>query len=335
MNKILGRLLTLTDISWSLKDNEMPENKKWRKNWKINNPSFDDPKCLEPEEQSKEVSKDGILSILGQNIGLISRKHKRENKKCYEPSNADKKENSSKLSFSNILKFEKSRTPKIKSKLSTDEKNIINNNNNTINTGLKQQKIHPTRNDKSRKTPSRKSSSPKNTFETREQFSKSTNSAAKSASKAEKSAVQKKTSRQRKLTKSHSDSSLNVTKGKVTGTQTESTKTSRCSSSASSTRCSSTTVSRCPSASTSRCSSRTLLTSTTSSIQSTPKVHKKNKKKILKKQNKTESKLPSPDTEQKQSPPLFINYRYQVSLKITFLLSPLSTQSLFLFNTFL
>jgi len=112
----------------------MPEKRKWQA--KGNQQSFDNP---QREKSVAEVvrtpSPNRILSILGKNIGLLSRKHSRERqKKKYEEETQKKnkiviaKQKPSKGSnFGNILKFPKSKSNQINAttKPKENSRNIV------------------------------------------------------------------------------------------------------------------------------------------------------------------------------------------------------------------
>ena len=79
----------------------MKDKRKWQES-SSSNPSFDDPKDC--NEKSKVIAQNGILSILGKNIGLLSRKHKKERHKKYEkPNSAPVTKSPSKIKISRIL----------------------------------------------------------------------------------------------------------------------------------------------------------------------------------------------------------------------------------------
>ena len=91
----------------------MPEKSKWKN--KCFNASFDDPSrnCEKTKNEPQQPS-GSILSILGKNIGLLSRKHNRLAQRKYQPgAAAEKTEN--KIKISNLLKFPKTKENKINS----------------------------------------------------------------------------------------------------------------------------------------------------------------------------------------------------------------------------
>lgn len=263
----------------------MPENNGYIHNQNLKTKkSFDDPNsCI---EKSKVIAQNGILSILGQNIGLLSRKHTRE-KYQHDGKTITKKEPSSKLKFSNILGFPKNSASK-KPKESPSKPFI----SKAIDEGQTKKVVNKNQQNIFNKSTGKLADESKH-------FTKSKNirQGANTGAKSAKPAVQKKV-KQSRLRKSHSDGELNISRK-------TNDRVSRAPS----------TCSRASSAATSRCSSRTTLTSCTSSKQNTPKVPKKTKRKSLVKQKKVESQC-SVQSE-KDSPPLFINYRYQVKSTIT------------------
>jgi len=293
----------------------MPDKRKWRED-SSRNTSFDDPNYL--TEKSKGISQNGILSILGKNIGLLSRKHSRERHKKYEKSSHSQSKSPNKIKISNILKFSKStenkqivcraksqkeksqisnkKTRKVKSidskpNIECKDKHRISNYNNNV---VKEKESNKCTDGSCQEQESSKTVlKSKNFKQNKCQVTKNS-----------KPVIEKKVSQSKsKLIKSNSDTALNVTRGRSRGSSTHST-SSRAAS----------TSSRALS-SNSRCSSRTTLISGTSSKSMTPQFPKKSIKNLKKKKNNVES-LSSPDSGSSSGNPapasaVFVNYRYQ------------------------
>ena len=111
----------------------MPEKSKWKN--KCFNASFDDPtRSCEKTKNEPQPPSGSILSILGKNIGLLSRKHNRLAQRKYQPGPAaEKTEN--KIKISNLLKFPKTKENKINSSPSQtnpgDQKKISSASDNS------------------------------------------------------------------------------------------------------------------------------------------------------------------------------------------------------------
>ena len=111
----------------------MPEKSKWKN--KCFNASFDDPtRSCEKKKNEPQPPSGSILSILGKNIGLLSRKHNRLAQRKYQPGTAaEKTEN--KIKISNLLKFPKTKENKINSSPSQtnpgDQKKISSASDNS------------------------------------------------------------------------------------------------------------------------------------------------------------------------------------------------------------
>ena len=91
----------------------MPEKSKWKN--KCFNASFDDPsKKCEERTKSDSQPQGGILSILGKNIGLLSRKHNRDTQSKYRQESPGKKIGT-KIKISKLLQFPKTKENKINS----------------------------------------------------------------------------------------------------------------------------------------------------------------------------------------------------------------------------
>ena len=301
----------------------MKDKRKWQES-SSSNPSFDDPKDC--NEKSKVIAQNGILSILGKNIGLLSRKHKKERHKKYEkPTSAPVTKSPSKIKISRILKFQK------------PNENKINTTTNSSSVVSKLKSPSSDENGSQKKTKEIKSSklTTKQSVETSEKSIISNNSHKKDglvrgpqtkapdnkchegnkivkpkSFKQNKPAVNKSSSKpaverkvnQSKLRKSNSDTALNVNKPRpprAASAQSTSSRTSRASRAASSTL--------------SRCSSRTTVASSCSKA-STPQVAKKSgrQKTAAKRRTKTAPESPDSGIGSETSPVVFVNYRYQV-----------------------
>ena len=297
----------------------MKDKRKWQES-SSSNPSFDDPKDC--NEKSKVIAQNGILSILGKNIGLLSRKHKKERHKKYEkPTSAPVTKSPSKIKISRILKFQKPNENKIntttvvsklkspssdengsqkktkeikssklttKQSVETSEKSIISNNSHKKD-GLAR--------GPQTKAPDNKCHEGNKIMKPKS-FKQNKPAVNKSCSKP---AVERKVN-QSKLRKSNSDTALNVNKPRpprAASAQSTSSRTSRASRAASSTL--------------SRCSSRTTVASSCSKA-STPQVAKKSgrQKTAAKRRTKTAPESPDSGIGSETSPVVFVNYRYQV-----------------------
>ena len=301
----------------------MKDKRKWQES-SSSNPSFDDPKDC--NEKCKVIAQNGILSILGKNIGLLSRKHKKERHKKYEkPTSAPVTKSPSKIKISRILKFQK------------PNENKINTTTNSSSVVSKLKSPSSDENGSQKKTKEIKSSklTAKQSVETSEKSIISNNSHKKDSLvrgpqtkasdnkcqggnkiikpksfKQKKPAVNKSSSKpaverkvnQSKLRKSNSDTALNITKPRpprAASAQSTSSRTSRASRAASSTL--------------SRSSSRTTMASSCSKA-STPQVAKKSarQKTAAKRRTKTAPESPDSGIGSETSPVVFVNYRYQV-----------------------
>ena len=281
------------------------------------NPSFDDPNSF--NDKSKTISQNGILSILGKNIGLLSRKHKKDKQKKYEKSDSKPK---NKIKISKFLQFQKPCENKVTSvKTNKNKKGIQTTVKDNPNSSINTSKVTPSktskfrnnechnpmksiisnkRHNKSVKDPTsgdRGGTAAGNSDKISLTKNKNYRQNKTQAFKSSKPAVEQRVTKS-KLRKSSSDSALNVTRGRPQ---------------------SSSSSSRPQSTLTSRCSSRTTLTSCTSSKTNTPQAKKKYtaRKHPAKKKKKTGSPE-SPDSGHGSSgssgspPVVFVNYRYQV-----------------------
>ena len=273
----------------------MPEKSKWQN--KCFNTSFDDPtkKCEKTKNESPQQPS-GILSILGKNIGLLSRKHNRLAQRKYQPGPAaEKTEN--KIKISNLLKF-----PKTK-------ENKINSSPAQTNPGDKK-KISSASDNSQTKRQTKRSKSSKSK-ESNNEFNVDKTACDESKCKTKNISAQKKKFRQHeaqkcnnikannieqklqksKIRKSKSDSALNEKKRRplrVTSAQSN--------------------VSNRPSSGSGSATTRTSTSSFSSSKSGTPNVKKKAKKPLEKNKKKEESSS-NPLAEQ---PVVYVNYRYQV-----------------------
>ena len=301
---------------------------KEKRNWKeSNNPSFDDPNNA--TEKSKTIAQNGILSILGKNIGLLSRKHAKEKQKKYERSDSSSSKPQNKIK--SFLQFKKPGDNKVtsasslsksskESKKKEDEikvqkktlkakpaKNsqLLDNNEcgNPIKSIISNKKQSKSVKDPISSNRGGSGQGPPDTLTTKTKNFKQNKAQAPKSSKP---AVERRVTKS-KLRKSSSDSELNVSRARPP-------RASSARSSASSSRPQSTL--------TSRCSSRTTLNSTASSMVNTPVNKKKSttrKNPTKKKKTKTSSSPESPDSGHGSSgssgspPTVFVNYRYQVS----------------------
>ena len=278
----------------------MPDKRKWRED-SSRNTSFDDPNYL--TEKSKGISQNGILSILGKNIGLLSRKHSRERHKKYEKSSHSQSKSPNKIKISNILKFSKSTENKqivCRAKSQKEKSQISNKKTRKVKSIDSKPNIECKDKHKCTDGSCQEQESSKTVLK-----SKNFKQNKCQVTKNSKPVIEKKVSQSKsKLIKSNSDTALNVTRGRSRGSSTHST-SSRAAS----------TSSRALS-SNSRCSSRTTLISGTSSKSMTPQFPKKSIKNLKKKKNNVES-LSSPDSGSSSGNPapasaVFVNYRYQV-----------------------
>ena len=302
----------------------MKDRRKWQDS---NNPSFDDPNDV--TDKSKTVTQNGILSILGKNIGLLSRN--KEKHKKYERSDSISKPQNK---IRNFLHFKKSGDNKVTSssesktskdsKRKDDDNNIgqkkiskakpvkksqLNNNEcgNPIKSIISNKKLN-----KSVKDPisSNKGGqgAPDKTLTTKTKSFKQNKAQAPKSSKPA-AAVERKVTRS-KLRKASSDSELSVTR---------TSRTSRASSARSSAP-----SSRPQSTLASRCSSRTIINSAASSKVNTPLLPKKKSTAVRKNTTKKKKKISSSSPESSDSghgssgssgspPVVFVNYRSQVS----------------------
>ena len=295
-----------------------------KRNWKdSSNPSFDDPNNF--TDKSKTIAQNGILSILGKNIGLLSRKHTKEKQKKYERSDSISKPQNKIRSFLHFKKPGDNKVTSASASLSKSTKDSKKKEDDN-NVQKKTSKAKPTKNsqlnnnecgnpiksiiankkqNKSVKDPISNSRGGQGTPDTLKTKSKTFKQNKAQAPKSSKPAVERKVTKS-KLRKSSSDSELNVTRARAPR--------------ASSARCSASS-SRPQSTVTSRCSSRTTINSAASSMVNTPLAKKKStgRKNPAKKKKKISSSPESPDSGHGSSgssgspPVVFVNYRYQVS----------------------
>ena len=296
---------------------------KEKRNWKeSNNPSFDDPNNV--TDKSKTIAQNGILSILGKNIGLLSRKHTKEKQKKYERSDSSSKPQNKIKSF---LQFKKPGDNKVTSaslSKSTKESRKKEDDNNVQKKTLKAKPVKNSqlldnecgnpiksiisnkKQSKSVKDPISRGGGGQGPPDTLTTKTKNFKQNKAQAPKSSKPAVERRVTKS-KLRKSSSDSELSVSRARPP-------RASSARSSASSSRPQSTL--------TSRCSSRTTLNSTASSMVNTPLAKKKSttrKNPTKKKKKKTSSSPESPDSGHGSSgssvspPTVFVNYRFQVS----------------------
>ena len=290
--------------------------------WKgSNNPSFDNPDDF--QDKSKTIAQNGILSILGKNIGLLSRKHNKEKQKKYERSDSISKPQNK---IRNFLHFKKPGDNKVTSSSTSKIANDIKKGNDNKDYNLQKKTTSKAKPVKSSQLSNNECGNPIKSIISNKKQNKSVKDpistarggqvagTAKTKSfkqnrppapKSSKPAVERKVTKS-KLRKSSSDSALNVTRAR-----------------------SSTSTSRPQSTLTSRCSSRTTINSTASSMVNTPLLAKKKntgssrkikaKNKNKKKTSSSSSSPESPDsghgssTGSAGSPPVvFVNYRYQV-----------------------
>ena len=305
----------------------MKDKRKWHDS---SNPSFDDPNDV--TDKSKTVPQNGILSILGKNIGLLSRKQNKEKHKKYERSDSISKPQNK---IRNFLHFKKPGDNKVtsasESKSSKDSKKKEDNNDSDQKKTLKAKPVKKSQlnnnecgnpiksiisNKKLNKSVKDPISSNKGgqgvtdkTLTTKTKSFKQNKAQAPKNSKPA-AAVERKVTRS-KLRKASSDSELSVTR---------TSRTSRASSARSSV-----SSSRPQSTLASRCSSRTTINSAVSSMVNTPLPKKKStarKNATKNKKKKISSSSPeSPDSGHGSSgssgspPVVFVNYRYQVSIR--------------------
>ena len=256
----------------------MPEKSKWQS--RCFNTSFDDPtrKC-ERRAKSDSQQPSGILSILGKNIGLLSRKHNRDSQRKYRQDPPPDK-TGNKIKISNLLKFPKTKENKI--------------NSFSSQTKITEKKKNPDNSQTLRNAKSKSSNGKENSEKT-----------ACDGIKTNKNLGQKKKFRQQEVQKSNNTKSNNIDqklqKSKIRKSKSDSAlnekkrRPPRVNSAQSS-------VSRRSSS-----GSATTRTSCSSSKSGTPTVKIKPKKPQEKKEKKAES---SNDSNQ---PVVYVNYRYQVT----------------------
>eukprot|EP00090_Calanus_glacialis_P019235 TRINITY_DN29593_c0_g1_i1.p1 TRINITY_DN29593_c0_g1~~TRINITY_DN29593_c0_g1_i1.p1 ORF type:complete len:326 (+),score=74.18 TRINITY_DN29593_c0_g1_i1:266-1243(+) len=284
----------------------MPEKRKWQA--KSNQQSFDNPeKEKTTNGKTRTPSPNRILSILGKNIGLLSRKHSRERqKKKYEEETqkknkiqASSRKSSENSNFGNILRFSKSKSNQINAvtKPTENQKNIVKDQGKHVkapNSSVSPKKLI------SAPKPNISSSNPKQQKVSRAVTSvtitKSNNSAQNIEPKTNikqnsyKQNIQPKSSSAKpliaqkinstKLKKSKSDSALNETQGKTLRASSAQSNVSRTSSS---------------------------ITSRSSSKSSTPSLKKKRKKAPVQKKKSVDSS----DSSETQQAVVYTNYRHQ------------------------
>ena len=283
----------------------MPEKRKWQA--KCNQQSFDNP---ERDKSVTEVvrtpSPNRILSILGKNIGLLSRKHSRERqKKKYEEETQKKnkiataKQKSSKNSnFSNILKFQKSKSNQINTTTKPKEnpKNIVKDSPKLITslhkTPSPKKVISTTKSNTSTSTPKQQRVPKAVTSVTITKSNRNVDSKPSIKPTTYKQNPKPKPSTSKpmitqkinstKLKKSKSDSALNEPKGKTMRTSSAQSNISRASSS---------------------------ITSQSSSKSSTPSIKKKRKKATVQKKKNFDG---SENNETNQAV-VYTNYKHQVT----------------------
>ena len=299
----------------------MKDKRKWQDS---NNPSFDDPNNV--TDKSKTVTQNGILSILGKNIGLLSRN--KEKHKKYERSDSISKPPNKIRNFLHFKKPGDNKASESKgskaSKKKEDDNNIrqkktskakpvkksqLNNTEcgNPIKSIISNKKLN-----KSVKDPISSDKVgqgvPDKTLTTKTKSFKQNKAQAPKSSKPA-AAVERKVTRS-KLRKASSDSELSVTR---------TSRTSRASSARSSA-----SSSRPQSTLASRCSSRTIINSAASSKANTPLLPKKKSTVVRKNTTKKKKKISSSSPESSDSghgssgssgspPVVFVNYRSQVS----------------------
>ena len=276
----------------------MPEKSKWKN--KCFNASFDDPsrKC-EKRTKTEPQPQSGILSILGKNIGLLSRKHNRDSQNKYRQEPPEEK--TAKIKISKLLKFPKPKENKINSTCQTkiSEKKKI--------PGDKKKLSSPPENSQTKrqgKNPKSKSSNVKESNEWNNAVLKKPCDGEKCLTN--KNSGQKKKFRQQEVQKSNNTKSNNIDqklqksklrKSKSDSALNEKKRRPLRANSAQSRRSSSGTV--------------TARTSTTSSKGGTPTTHKKTKKPL----EKIKKKVESPASNESTQPVVYVNYRYQVNIE--------------------
>ena len=270
----------------------MPEKSKWKN--KCFNTSFDDPtRNCEKTKNEPRQQPTGILSILGKNIGLLSRKHNRLAQRKYQPGPGAEKTDS-KIKISNLLKF-----PKTK-------ENKINSSPAQTNPGDKKKISSASDNSQTRRTTKRGKSS-KSKESSNEFNGDKTTACDELKCKTKNSSGQKKKFRQQEVQKSNntksntieqklqkskiirkskSDSALNDKKRRpLSATSAQSNGSTR------------------PSSGSGSATTRT----SSSSYSSSKSVTKKPKKPVEKTKKKEESSSLLTD-----QPVVYVNYRYQV-----------------------
>ena len=148
----------------------MPEQRKWRARNKQQ--SFDNPEQEKKvDEKQRTSSPNDILSILGKNIGLLSRKHSRERqKKKYEEQVQKKnrsqtkpaKKSGEKPILGNILRFSKSKTNQVTAVATSKETSSSLNKNIQIRIPASKKQNENDRSKKNTETPLNKEEFQKN-----------------------------------------------------------------------------------------------------------------------------------------------------------------------------
>lgn len=275
----------------------MPEKSKWQN--KCFNTSFDDPSrnCEKTKNEPQQQQPSGILSILGKNIGLLSRKHNRLAQRKYQPGPAAEKTDN-KIKISNLLKF-----PKTK-------ENKINSSPAQTNPGDKK-KISSASSDNSQTKRQTKRSKSSKSKESSIEFNVDKTACDELKCKTKNNSGQKKKFRQHEVQKSNNTKSNNIEqklqKSKIRKSKSDSAlnekkrRPLRVTSAQSN-------VSTRPSSGSGSATTRTSSSSYSSSKSGTPTVKKKAKKPLEKNKKKEESS----SSLLADQPVVYVNYRYQV-----------------------